>query len=170
MFTSSLQLLAQGSFQIELTDLNLAKHDTITDSSPNQRAFQSCKSDAQRSKENDDVEKKLREALPYLFTGRTPALLSPISNNSSVATYINNSLLSAGSQGLDVGYKNSFTSPIPQQIFSEVHLEILSRFQTRTSLTIGDKRMAPAFRDVACQLAFTVSHSRTPVYHHIPTS
>jgi len=81
--------------------------------------------------------------------GMTP--LSPVSLHASMATMIDSSMqLGFSGDGL-------MGSTVPYWHFTESHLEVMARFQARTSLTIGVKQLAPAYRDCVCQLAFTVS-------------
>jgi hypothetical protein len=63
---------------------------------------------------------------------------SPISTNAAITTMINDSLQSE-SLSLDshLGAGSPSWSSCPSWEFSQVHLEILNRFQTRTALTIG---------------------------------
>ncbi|KAF2845422.1 hypothetical protein T440DRAFT_511599 [Plenodomus tracheiphilus IPT5] len=79
--------------------------------------------------------------------------IPPISTNSMIAASIDNSLQSI--QLHPKVYPGS--SSTSEWHFTEAHLEIMERFQTRTGPTIGDKRMAPEYQHIVSQLA--ISHS-----------
>lgn len=110
---------------------------------------------------------------------------SSVSANATMTSMIACSLRSGSSNthaDLEMGPMSPSKNPAWE--FSEVHLEILNRFQSRTALTVGgevfrqhwivsrsptkyaniDKRMAPGYRDIVCQLAFHVR----PIHHPTP--
>jgi hypothetical protein len=86
---------------------------------------------------------------PAASASMTP--LSPISLHASMATMVDSSM-QLGFSGVGL-----MGSAVPYWHFTESHLEVMARFQARTSLTIGIKQLAPAYRDCVCQLALTVS-------------
>jgi hypothetical protein len=74
-----------------------------------------------------------------------------------MATLIDDSLqLGVSDTHVQPEAESAWVSPASYWHFSEAHLEILARFRDRTALTIGDKSLAPAYRDLLCQLAMTV--------------
>ncbi|KAF2819626.1 hypothetical protein CC86DRAFT_362582 [Ophiobolus disseminans] len=83
-----------------------------------------------------------------------PSPISVISPNATMAATIDDLLqLSSPAVHHQPDSKTSWSSPTPFWHFSTAHFEILSRFRERTALTIGDKRIAPAYRDCVCHLA-----------------
>lgn len=82
---------------------------------------------------------------------------TPVSMTSTIVTMIDNSMqLDFSASDMLPTTGSAFISPVSFWHFSEAHLEILARFRDRTALSIGDKSLAPAYRDVLCQLAMTV--------------
>lgn len=57
---------------------------------------------------------------------------------------------------------DSWIAPTPFWHFSASHMEILSRFRERTALTIGDKSIAPKYRECVTQLALSVCLNHFP--------
>jgi hypothetical protein len=89
----------------------------------------------------------------------TDFLLSPLSSismSSTMAAMIDDSLQVDLSAVHHQSELMTYNPPTPFWHFSASHLEILSRFRDRTALTIGDKRIAPAYRDCICHLALSV--------------
>jgi hypothetical protein len=90
----------------------------------------------------------------------TEFLLTPlsfISMNSTMATMIDDSLqLNLSAANMQPSSENVWTSPVSYWHFSEAHFEILTRFRDRTALTIGMKTTAPVYRDLLCHLALSV--------------
>ena len=83
--------------------------------------------------------------------------LSPISMNSTIAVMIDDSLQSGlSSPESHPCLGTASWSPTPFWHFTESHLDIMARFQNRTAMTVGNKQVAPAYRDIVCKLAFTV--------------
>jgi hypothetical protein len=88
-----------------------------------------------------------------------------LSMNSTMATMIYDSLqLNFSAMEMQSGSESTWGSTVSYWHFSEAHLEVLSRFRERTSLTIGMKSMAPTYRDLLCTLALTV-HITLFSYH-----
>jgi hypothetical protein len=80
-----------------------------------------------------------------------------ISMNSTMATMIDESLqLNLSTADMQPTSQSSWMSPLSYWHFSEAHLEVLARFRDRTALTIGIKTMAPEYRDLLCDLALKV--------------
>jgi len=80
---------------------------------------------------------------------------TPVSFNASMVSMIDGCIQSGFSER-DLPWD----SPKPFWHFTDAHYEILFRFQHRTALTIGDKRIAPAYRDCINHLAVSVSSAR----------
>lgn len=51
--------------------------------------------------------------------------------------------------------------------FTVTHLQVVSRFRERTSLTIGNTQMAPLYRDLVCQLACQVMPNSPLIFFSI---
>jgi hypothetical protein len=86
-----------------------------------------------------------------------PTPFTPVSMTATMATLIDDSLqLDKPVPNMQPRSESGWNSPVSYWHFSEKHLEILARFRDRTALTIGDKSLAPAYRDLLCQLAMTV--------------
>jgi hypothetical protein len=166
---ASLQLSNQGSFQVDITspasqeqviDFNTPEQDSLEPyqiASSQRPAIDLARSSANPGSGSMETSTKANSAdlsaasQPEQRMNPSMTPLSPLSLHASMATMIDSSVqLGFSGQGL-------MGSAAPYWHFSESHLEILTRFQARTSLTIGIKQLAPAYRDCVCQLAFTVS-------------
>lgn len=92
------------------------------------------------------------------------APFSPVSINSTTANMIDSSLqFDFSATDMQPHSESAWAPSAFFWHFSEAHLEILARFRDRTALTIGDKNLAPAYRDLLCQLAMTVSLRLPPI-------
>lgn len=164
-----LDLSAHGSFQVEFApivpaDSGITDLPGSTSIRPNEVPSLGEQVINRSTKPSDHVSEFMADA-------RERALL-PISMNATIAGMINNSLQS--------GFLNPDAQPssgaaswssTPFWHFSESHLEIVARFHSRTAMTIGNKQLAPAYRDITCQLAFTVRlFSLDQLVHDHPAS
>jgi hypothetical protein len=94
---------------------------------------------------------------PQSWNAPLPTPFTPVSMTATMATLIDNSFqLEVSVAVTQPRSESAWSSPGSYWHFSENHLEILARFRDRTALTIGDKSLAPAYRDLLCQLAMTV--------------
>jgi hypothetical protein len=84
-----------------------------------------------------------------------PTLFNPISMVSTMTTMIDESL-HVSSADMQPRSESTWFPPTSYWHFSDAHLEILARFRDRTALTIGQKDIAPSYRDLLCKLAMTV--------------
>jgi hypothetical protein len=132
----SLDLAAQGSFQVDLTSSVPRQHTINSDTGirPRTHVIDSFLEPVLGSEDLIAITKP--------FTTTTNNTLgspwSPLSINAAITATMNDSLR-LGSSSLDSrsvtgSSSSSFTSSWE---FSEAHLDILARFQTRTALTIG---------------------------------
>ncbi|KAF1833188.1 hypothetical protein BDW02DRAFT_393337 [Decorospora gaudefroyi] len=156
---SSLDVAAQGSFQVDLMSSMPTQHIvsfgavSCSDSDPNAHVGQT-----------PDFTGFTTTAMPLDTTANcwvdnslgTP--WSPISINAAVTAMISDSLQSDWCcPDVQLGTGSTSWSASSSWKFSEANLEILTRFQRRTALTIGSFQMASTYRDIICQLA--VKHS-----------
>ncbi|EOA85065.1 hypothetical protein ACJQWK_06816 [Exserohilum turcicum] len=147
----SLDAATHGSFQVNLT--SVIEDSVVFDGrneSPNWIQIDSPRS---------EVYGKAAKSLEFTTTSSVVSSLgnpwSPVSSNANMTAMISGSLESVAlSQYVRLETEAAPLSPGWSWEFTEVDFEILTRFQSRTSLTIGDQRMAPEYRDVVCQLAF----------------
>jgi hypothetical protein len=134
----SLNIAAQGSFQVDLTSSVPRQHTISFDTGIRSRAhvIDSFFEPVLGSEDLITITKP--------FTTTTNNTLgtpwSPLSINAAITATMNHALR-LGSSSLDLhsvtgSSSSSFTSSWE---FSEAHLDILARFQTRTALTIGGK-------------------------------
>lgn len=167
----TLELSAQGTFQVDLTpivptekmiDLGAAAPVTWDNQERNRPAqeFENHSSQAY-----GDLFSVISQSCSNHPTVSAPQSWSqfltpytPVSMTSTIATMIDDSMrLEFSATDMQPTSGSGYIAPVSFWTFSEEHLEILARFRDRTALTIGDKTLAPAYRDVLCQLAMTVS-------------
>lgn len=139
---SSLDLSAQGSFQVDFTPSD-SSNDSVTSQkridTPNSPPYYGAVADLASWNE------------------KSIQALSPISLNTTMATMINDSLqANLDSEAILPNTGLGSWSAIPFWSFGESHLEIMARFHGRTSLTIGNKDMAYVYREIICKLSFSV--------------
>ncbi|CAO2654381.1 Nn.00g111140.m01.CDS01 [Neocucurbitaria sp. VM-36] len=155
---ASLDLSAQGSFQLELApaapmeqfvDFGLVHPLGNTSISPDQVPA------VGEQVQHPNI--KYVDPVPEFWPNVSWPALSPISMKSTIAVMIDDSLQSSlsspGSQ-LSLGTASSW-SPTPFLHFTESHLDIMARFHNRTAMTVGNKQVAPVYRDIVCKLAST---------------
>ncbi|KAH7080764.1 hypothetical protein FB567DRAFT_531697 [Paraphoma chrysanthemicola] len=165
---TALRIPSQGSFQIELTptfisedvlDFDITRAHDWTCNGQNQAVSRAISGTGLPS---PPIEKSLSYTRPYqhatLLNNRhdhtnsakfTTSPISRVSINSTITTMIDNSIQ------LSMNAESMQGSTTPFWHFTSHHLEIVARFRNRTALTIGDKSMAPAYRDCICSLAMT---------------
>ena len=155
---TSLDLSAQGSFQITFS-LSVPAEENADSSIVESLGGTSIRLDEVPSL-GGQVTNFITKPTDPVSEPRTNSgkrALSPISVNATIAVMINNSLQSGLSDTDSQPSSGAASwSPNPFWHFSESHLEIVARFHSRTAMTIGNKNLAPAYRDITCQLAFTV--------------
>lgn len=167
--TKTLQLAGQGAFQLEFAPVPPTEH--VIDFSDAAPALEQSdmSTAAQRPERHPDqaygaVASTISPS--YSNTATVAATqpwshpstpYTPVSTTSTIASMIDNSLqLDFSASDMLPTTGSAFIAPVSFWHFSEAHLEILARFRDRTALSIGDKTLAPAYRDVLCQLAMTV--------------
>ncbi|KAH7081927.1 hypothetical protein BKA63DRAFT_463531 [Paraphoma chrysanthemicola] len=165
---AALRIPSQGSFQIELTPTSISE--SILDYKITRAQDGTCSGQNQVEARvvrgtglpSPPQEKILSYTRPYqhatLLNNRhghtnsatfATSTISPVSINSTITTMINDSIQ------LSINPESMQGSTTPFWHFTSHHLEIVARFRDRTALTIGDKSMAPAYRDCICSLAMT---------------
>jgi hypothetical protein len=131
-----LDLVAQGSFQVDFTSSVPVPQITAFDT-----VIRSGSHDTNTFLEHASGSEDLVAITKPFTTTRNKILgtpWSPISINAAITATMNDSLR-LGSLSLDwhSGTGSSPSSSTSSWKFSEAHLDILARFQTRTALTIG---------------------------------
>jgi hypothetical protein len=181
---AALRIPAQGSFQIDLAPVSRVEHviefgatasQHSTSVEPDQAVSRVNSTSGRLSPPKEDItsttQKNHHDPARHAHLTRTTVAkltypstsngspISPVSINSTITAMIDDSIqISMTSDSLQ-------GATVPFWHFSSHHLEILARFRDRTALTIGDKKMAPAYRDCICQLAMTVRSKPFPSSH-----
>jgi hypothetical protein len=173
---ASLQMSAQGSFQVQFSppasreraiDCNAAASQDWSYQSTSQELHHNrnnigvCRSGhgvhgVSWSNQGHSVQYALPGTSFWPESFSTP--FSTLSVNPAMSSMIDDSMqLELSAANLQPDSESVWSPSTSFWHFSEAHLEILARFRVRTALTIGDKTLAPAYRDLLCHLAMTVS-------------
>jgi hypothetical protein len=154
---TSLQLSSQRAFQVDLTSVGRAEQ--VVDMSADISFPAEANLYPSASLSGAEKADEARESYHPSFSGSysLPSPQTPVSLNSSMASMINSSVqISLSSDDMSWDMPRAFWH------FTDAHYEILFRYQHRTALTIGDKRISPAYRDCISHLAVSVSLKRIP--------
>tara|TARA_R110002003_G_scaffold2027_5_gene23886 strand:+ start:12594 stop:13211 length:618 start_codon:yes stop_codon:yes gene_type:complete len=186
---AALRIPAQGSFQIDLAPVNRVEHviefgatasQDSTSGEPDQVVSRVNSRNGLPSPPKDEItsstQRNHHDPARHAHLARNTVAkstypstsngspISPVSINSTITAMIDDSIQLSMTP-------DSIQGPtVPFWHFSSHHLDILARFRDRTALTIGDKKMAPAYRDCICQLAMTVRNSPISLVPLLPTA
>jgi hypothetical protein len=139
---TSLQLSSQSAFQVDFTLVGQAEQ--VVDMSS------ASLSVGEKANPGHDAGESYHPSFAGSYS--LPSPRTPVSLNSSMASMINSSVqISLSSDDVSWDMPKAFWH------FTDAHYEILFRYQHRTALTIGDKRISPAYRDCISHLAVSVS-------------